>query len=61
MSHREMFLAYDLPFLKENDSHFRGEVETGRNPISKKGDGYFHVYPETEQEKCQAEGWRETI
>jgi hypothetical protein len=61
MSHGEMLLAYDLAFLKENDSHLRGEVETGRNPISKKGNGYFHMHPETEQERCQVERWREKI
>jgi hypothetical protein len=46
MRHGEVLLADEFTFLKKDDPHFRGEVETGRNSISEKGNGYFHTHPE---------------
>ena len=48
------FLLMDyLSFLNSDHPHFRGEVETRRNSISKKGNCDFHICRVEEQERCQ--------
>jgi hypothetical protein len=53
VSHRKFLLMDHLSFLNSDHPHFRGEVETRRNSISKKGDCDLHTCKVEEQERCQ--------